>query len=170
MFLHLKTNLIALSRLSVALLTSATLIAALAMTAPPSHASDLVVKYDQSQILRLPRPVAEVIIGNPSIADITVQSKKMLIVTGKSFGITNIIALDADRNIIQDNRIIVQRDQTRIINVHKGNKRLSYNCSPQCNPTITVGDDAAYLNEIAKTSQLKMRMSEQQAGGGPPSE
>lgn len=170
MFLHLKTNLIALTRLSAALLTSATLIAALAMTAPPSHANDLVVKYDQSQILRLPRPVAEVIIGNPSIADITVQSKTMLIVTGKSFGITNIIALDADKNIIQDNRIIVQRDQARIINVHKGSKRWSFNCSPQCNPTITVGDDAAYLNEIAKTSQLKIRMSEQQAGGGAPAE
>lgn len=170
MFSHLNTCLIALSHASVALATSATLMAALTMASPPSQAGDLLIKYDQSQILRLPRPVSEVIIGNPSIADITVQSKTMLVVTGKSFGITNIIALDADKNIIQDSRIVVQRDQASIINVHRGIKRSSYNCSPHCNPTITVGDDAAYLNDIAKSSQLKMRMSEQQAGGGPPSE
>ena len=170
MLSQLSSNLLFLSRASAALVTSATLIAALAISTPPSHASDLLIKYDQSQILRLPRPVAEVIIGNPSIADITVQSKKMLIVTGKSFGITNIIALDADKNIIQDSRIVVQRDHARIINVHKGSKRESYNCSPQCNPTITVGDDSTYLNDIAKSSQLKLKISSDQAAGGPASE
>src|SRR5688572_12451594 len=70
-------------------------------------AEDLVVKYDQSQLLRLPRPAAEIIIGNPAIADISVQSGNLLVITGKTFGITNIIALDADRNVIQDQRVLV---------------------------------------------------------------
>ncbi len=149
----------------VALLTSATLLAAVAFKAPAASAGDLIVKYDQSQILRLPRDVSEIIIGNPSIADVTVQSKKMLIVTGKSFGITNIIALDAEKNIIQDQRIVVQRDQIKVINLHKGASRLSYNCSSQCNPTITVGDDDAYLKGVAASSKIKMQLSEGQAGG-----
>ena len=53
---------------------------------------DLIVKYDQSHLLRLPRPAAEIIIGNPAIADISVQFGNLLVITGKTFGITNIIA------------------------------------------------------------------------------
>jgi hypothetical protein len=52
---------------------------------------------------------------------------------------------------------------------HKGGKRESYNCSPQCNPTITVGDDPQYFEVVAKTSERKIKMSEGQSdpnGGG----
>ena len=96
-----------------------------------ASAQDLVVKYDQSQLLRLPRPVAEIIVGNSSIVDITVQSGNLLVVTGKSFGITNVIALDQDRNVIQDQRIMVMREEAKALNLIKGGKRQSFNCSPQ---------------------------------------
>ena len=90
------------------LATAATVVAATAMAAS-AYAEDLIVKFDQSQILRLPRPAAEIIVGNPSIADVAIQSGNILVVTGKSFGITNIIALDAERNVIQDQRVAVRR-------------------------------------------------------------
>jgi len=61
-------------------------------------ADDLIVKYVQSRLLRLPHPASEIIIGNPAIVDIAIQSGNLLVVSGKSFGITNIIALDAERN------------------------------------------------------------------------
>jgi Flp pilus assembly secretin CpaC len=67
----------------------------------PATAEDLIVKYDQSQILRMPGKVSEFIIGNPSIADVSIQSADVLVVTGKSFGITNVIALDAERKVIK---------------------------------------------------------------------
>jgi Flp pilus assembly secretin CpaC len=74
-----------------------------ALAAGPARAADddIIVKYDQSQLLRLKRPAAEIIIGNPSIADVSVQSGNLLVITGKSFGVTNIITLDADRNVIR---------------------------------------------------------------------
>jgi Flp pilus assembly secretin CpaC len=80
-----------------------------------ANAGDLVVRYDQSQLLRLPRPATEIIIGNPSIADISLQGGNLLVVTGKTFGITNVIALDADRNVIQDQRVVVERDEHRVV-------------------------------------------------------
>jgi Flp pilus assembly secretin CpaC len=149
-----------------AFLAGATLIVAMSMATAPVRASDLIVKYDQSQLLRLPRPVAEIIIGNPTIADVTVQSSSLLVITGKSFGITNIIALDAERNVISDQRVLVQRDERKTVNLQKGTQRESYNCSPQCNPTITVGDANEYFAAIAKTSTQKLKMSEGQAGSG----
>src|SRR6476619_4030808 len=61
---------------------------------------DLIVNYDQSQLVKLPRPAAEIIIGNPAIADVNVQNSNLLVVTGKTCGITNLIVLDAQRNVI----------------------------------------------------------------------
>lgn len=151
----------------LAAIAAATLLAVMTLDATSARASDLFVKYDQSQLLRLPRPVSDIIIGNPSIADVSVQAGTLLVITGKSFGITNIIALDADRNVIQDQRVIVQRDEVKIVNLQKGAKRESYNCSPQCNPTVTVGDDVAYFEQTAKNSERKMKMSDGADSSGP---
>lgn len=131
-----------------------------AAPAAPALASDLIVRYDQSQLLRLPRPVSEVIIGNSSIADVSVQAGNLLVVTGKTFGVTNIIALDEQKNVIQDQRVVVQRDEARIVNLHKGSQRQSYTCSPSCTPTITIGDDNSYFETISKHAQSKKSFSE----------
>ena len=128
-------------------------------------AQELVVKYDQSQLLRLPRPVAEIIIGNPSIADVTVQSGDLLVITGKTFGITNVIALDADRNVIQDQRVMVMREEARVVNLQKGSKRETYNCTPNCNPSLVVGDDNAYFESVGKMAERKIKFSDNSADG-----
>jgi hypothetical protein len=129
---------------------------------------DLIVKYDQSQLLRLPRPAAEIIIGNPAIADIAIQSGNLLVVTGKSFGITNIIALDAERNVIQDQRVLVRRDDAKVVNLQRGTERQTFNCTPQCNPSIVIGDDQKYFDMISKAAQAKIGFSERAADSGAP--
>ena len=143
--------------------TMALLAAAFAVAAGAAKAEDLIVKYDQSQLLRLPRPAAEIIIGNPAIADISIQTGNLLVITGKTFGITNIIALDADRNVIQDQRVLVKRDEAKVVNLQRGTLRQSYNCTPQCNPSITIGDEQAYFDTIQKASQAKIGFSERAA-------
>jgi hypothetical protein len=124
-----------------------------------AKAADLVVAYDQSQLLRLPRAVSSVIIGNPSIADVAIQGGNLLVVTGKTFGVTNIIALDEERNIIQDQRIVVTRDEVRIVNLTKGGLRQSYSCTPNCSPTLTIGDDKDYFETVAKHASAKTKFS-----------
>lgn len=148
------------------LATGALIVLAALLVSAKARASDLVVAYDQSQLLRLPRPVASVIIGNPSIADVAIQGGNLLVVTGKTFGVTNIIALDAERNIIQDQRIVVQRDDVRTVNLTKGGLRQSYSCTPNCSPTLTIGDDAAYFDTISKHATAKTKFSE--GGSNPP--
>jgi Flp pilus assembly secretin CpaC len=109
-----RTPNLTLPRRALKVLAAAGIMAA-ASAMTPAAAADLVVRYDQSQLLRLPRAVSEVIIGNPSIADVTVQGGNLLVVTGKTFGVTNIIALDADRNVIQDQRVVVDQDDRRTV-------------------------------------------------------
>ncbi|NJO32650.1 MAG: hypothetical protein HC869_05450 [Rhodospirillales bacterium] len=119
----------------------------------------------QSQLLPLARPAAEIIIGNPAIADVTVQSGNLLVITGKSFGITNLIALDAKRQIIFDRRILVKRDDVRVVNLQRGALRQTFNCTPQCNPTVTIGDEQAYFDAMLKSAEKKSAMSEKAADG-----
>lgn len=157
---------------TTALLGGAMLLAAIALEATQARANDLVVRYDQSQLLRLPRPATDIIIGNPSIADVTLQGGNLLVVTGRTFGVTNIIALDADRNVIQDQRVTVTRDTARMVNLHKGSLRQSYSCTPTCQPTLTIGDDTTFFDTVQKHNQSKTKFSEStsegsgNAGGG----
>jgi Flp pilus assembly secretin CpaC len=145
------------------LLSGAAALWAVLGVGPVEAGDDFIVKYDQSQILRLPRPAAEVIVGNPSVADVSVQSGNILVVTGKTFGITNMIALDTARNVIQEMRILVKRDEASVINLQRGTQRQSYNCTPQCNPSIIIGDDTAYFDTIHTASQKKITFSERAA-------
>ena len=142
------------------------LLVAAALPVSGAAAQDLVVKYDQSQLLRLPRPVAEIIVGNPSIADVTVQANDLLVITGKTFGITNVIALDAQRSVIQDQRVIVIREEVRVVNLQKGAKRESYNCAPNCNPSLVVGDEQGYFETLGRMAERKIKFSDGAADGG----
>jgi Flp pilus assembly secretin CpaC len=151
------------SRLGTAVAAGLTCLAALTADIAPAAASDLVVRYDQSTLIRLPRAVADIIVGNPSIADVTVQSGNMLVVTGKSFGVTNIITLDGDRNIIQDQRIVVVRDEAKVLNLMRGSARSSYNCAPYCNQVLTIGDDPAQFDALSKSTDRKLKMGENAA-------
>jgi hypothetical protein len=150
----------------MALLISLLMLIASQGLASRAQAVDLVVSYDQSQLLRLPRPVASVIIGNPSIADVSVQSGSLLVVTGKTFGVTNIIALDADRNVIQDQRVVVTRDEVRMVILSKGGARQSYTCTPDCSPTLTIGDETTYFELISKHAATKTKFSDPSSVGG----
>ncbi len=135
-------------------------LAMLALILPvAAEAADLVVAYDQSQLLRLPRPVTEVIIGNPSIADVAVQGGNLLVITGKSFGVTNIIALDADRNVIQDQRVIVDQDDRRTVALFRGALRQTFTCSPTCSPAIIIGDDPKVFDAVNKAAMTKRAAS-----------
>ncbi len=151
----------------LSLLAGVSILACAGLGAKPARAEDLIVKYDQSELLRLPRPASEIIIGNPAIADISVQSGTLLVVTGKTFGITNLIALDAKRDVIEERRIFVRRDDTRVVNLQRGTQRQTYNCTPQCNPSIIIGDEPGYFDTISKASEKKIGFSERAADSSP---
>lgn len=143
------------TRLRQAAIAAGACLAALTLATSGAGAADLMVRYDQSQLIRLPRAATEVIVGNPSIADVAIQGGNLLVVTGKNFGVTNVIALDAQRNIIQDQRVIVEHDEVRTISLYRGVKRESYTCTPQCSSTLTIGDANEYFDSISKSAQLK---------------
>lgn len=116
-------------------------VAALAESAPVS------VKVNMARILRISAPAATVIIGNPGIADAAIQDPQTLVLTGKSYGQTNLIVLDKQGNPIADTMIEVVQEQAGLVTVFLGDRRTSLACEPVCQPIIMLGDDASYTGE-----------------------
>src|SRR3972149_3054878 len=83
-------------KLSQRLLVAAVIGVAGGSQAAMAESNVVQVLVDQATLVRLDRPAAEIVVGNPSIADVSVESGKVLVVTGKSFGETNLIVMDAD--------------------------------------------------------------------------
>ena len=92
------------------------------------------VLVDQATLVRLDRPAAEIVVGNPSIADVSVQSSKLLVVTGKSFGETNLIVMDADGKVVANRQLIVQEPRTGFVTMYRGGARQTLHCAPYCAP------------------------------------
>ena len=104
----------------------------LAFGAPPARAeTDLIaVTLDQAKIAKLPPGATTLIIGNPMIADVTMlKNNNSMVITGKGFGQTNLIAIDAEGSIIEENQVQVLPARTVLV-LQNGNSRISYACNP----------------------------------------
>lgn len=120
---------------------------------------DFLVQYDQVELMRLDEDVADIIVGNPSIADVTIQSGRLLIVTGKTFGVTNLIALNNAGQVIINRRLVVRADDQKVVHLNRGALRETYNCAPKCQSILTVGDEQSYYSRIAKAAEDKFKVS-----------
>jgi Flp pilus assembly secretin CpaC len=116
--------------------------------AAPAGRDTVAVMIDHAKVVRLPERTQTVVVGNPMIADITVQRNGIVVVTGKSYGITNVIALDGAGTLIAESFITVQAATESVVIVQRGLERESYSCTPNCQPSILLGDSNKYFSEI----------------------
>lgn len=137
-------------------LLSAALAAAIAGATPnvAAEGAPISVKVNMARILRISAPAATVIIGNPGVADVTIQDPQTLVLTGKSYGQTNMIVLDDMGNPIADTLVEVVQAQADLVTVYMGSARRTFACSPVCQPIIMLGDDPNFSNEAVASSTL----------------
>lgn len=124
-------------------------------TLPAAAQTEVIrINLDQAYTLRLPDRVATIVIGNPLIADATVQSGGLLVVTAKGFGATNLLAFDRVGGVLMNTTVQVLGPATRdIVVVYKGVERETYSCASNCERRITLGDSPAYFNaNLAESS------------------
>ena len=110
------------------------------VSAPAAAADDILRVYmNSARILKLDRPVSKVIVGNSEVADATVADSKTIVLTGRAYGTTNLVLLDADGNAIVDERILVSIDESNTVRVYKATDRTVLSCTPNCEEHAKTG-------------------------------
>lgn len=130
------------------------------------HVDDaLDVVVDRSRLVKMPDRVATIVIGNPLIADASLQAGGLIVLTGKGYGTTNLIALDRKGNALLEKVVQVHGPQQDVVVVYKGVNRETYACAPICNPTVTLGDFQQFFAQ--NLAQTVTRASQAAAVGNP---
>ncbi len=140
----------------------------LALAASPTRAADTItVAVDQATISKLPERVTTLVIGNPLIADVSVQSGGLLVVTGKGYGATNLIALDRGGAVLAERNIEVVGPRDRVVVVYRGVNRETYSCMPFCEPRMTLGDGQDYFAQTGQQGQVRSSLARDAATSAP---
>ena len=126
---------------------------------PESTMSEPVkVRLDQAKLLKLPERTATLVIGNPLIADAAVQPGGVVVITAKSYGMTNLVTLDRTGAILTEYPIQVIGPGDATVVLYRGIERETYSCAPVCEKRITLGDSmpifGANLNALSTFNAL----------------
>jgi len=83
-----------------------------------------------------------------------IKKSNQMVLTGKGFGQTNLIALDSTGKSVGESNIRVVENKTNIV-VQRGMERESWDCSPRCNPTVSLGDAPRFMTETIGQAQAR---------------
>ncbi|MER2534223.1 MAG: pilus assembly protein N-terminal domain-containing protein [Rhizobiaceae bacterium] len=123
------------------------LVSAAAML-PAGAGSGLEVVMNQAKIVKLARPADTIVVGNPAIADASVQDSSTIVLTGRGFGVTNLVILDADGAPIVDEFVTVVRSTTSSVRIYRRAEVQTMSCTPYC--------EGAYKTDAERTSEAEM--------------
>jgi Flp pilus assembly secretin CpaC len=137
-------------RLSLKTLSMAALIAAgtIVHGHPASAEGGIQVEMNQAKIVKLARPADTIVIGNPLIADASVQDASTIVLTAKGFGVTNLVILDSEGNPIVDEQVTVVRQTASSVRVYRRADIQTLSCTPYC--------ESSYKSDAERTSEAEM--------------
>ncbi len=106
------------------------------------------VTMNQAKIVKLARNADTIIIGNPDIADASVQDASTVVLTGKGFGVTNIVILDGEGTPIIDEQITVTRATASSVRIYRRAEVQTLSCTPYC--------ESSYKTDAERMSEAEM--------------
>lgn len=130
-------------------------LAMLAIVAAASTAmagNGIAVQVNQAKIVKLARAADTIVVGNPEIVDASVQDATTIVLTGKGFGVTNLVILDNTGQPIVDEQVSVSRDSTDSVRVYRRAEVQTLHCTPVCEAAYQGGAEKS-SNEAVAASQ-----------------
>lgn len=126
-----------------------------------STAQTYSVSLNKTEIVRLPSAASAVIVGNPSIADVSVHASDTLFVIGRGFGVTNLLVLDAQGQTMMNADVqVINQPTIHDVRVFNGGDRQSYSCLPNCQPAPVLGDDPTFVRSFTSSSTTTINNSQ----------
>ncbi|CAH2397933.1 pilus assembly protein N-terminal domain-containing protein [Mesorhizobium ventifaucium] len=126
----------------------AALLAATALVVPAKAGAGIEVTMNQAKIVKLSRAADTIVVGNPAIADASVQDASTIVLTGKGFGVTNLVVLDQEGRPIVDEQITVVRQDASSVRIYRRAEIQTMSCTPYC--------ESSYKSEAEKASEAEM--------------
>jgi Flp pilus assembly secretin CpaC len=112
---------------------------------PAQADGGIAVVMNQAKIVKLARPADTIVVGNPGIADAAVQDSTTIVLTGKGFGVTNLVVLDSEGNPIVDEMITVARQTASSVRVYRRAEIQTLSCTPFC--------ESSYKSDAERVSE-----------------
>jgi Flp pilus assembly secretin CpaC len=109
------------------------------------------ILMNEAKIVKLARPADTIVIGNPEIADASVQDATTIVLTGKGFGVTNLVVMDDTGTPIVDEQVFVSRQDSKSVRIYRRSEVQTLSCTPFC--------EGAYKSEAERTSEAEMNVS-----------
>lgn len=130
------------------------LAAALSCAAAEASDKSIIVDIDYARIVKIPDGAGTLVIGNPLVADVTMlKNNQLMVITGKSFGTTNLIVLDRSGAQVGESLVTVVPTRDKLV-LQRGPHRESYSCKPDCMPSIDLADDKEYMAQTLDSMKL----------------
>ena len=104
---------------------------ALIVATPAMAGETLSVRMNQNAAVRLAAPARSVVVGNPAIADVTMLDARSMMVVGKSYGVTNVMVIDAHGRTILDRQVVVTAPDSAMT-YFKGGQTQTFACAERC--------------------------------------
>ena len=118
---------------------------------PMQAEAGIEVTMNQAKIVKLARPADTIVIGNPAIADASVQDASTVVLTGKGFGVTNLVILDSDGNPVIDEQVTVVRQAASSVRIYRRAEVQTMSCTPYC--------ESSYKSDAERISESEMSSS-----------
>lgn len=126
----------------------AALLAVPAFVLPAKAGAGIEVTMNQAKIVKLTRPADTIVVGNPAIADASVQDASTIVLTGKGFGVTNLVVLDQEGSPIIDEQVTVVRQDASSVRIYRRASVQTMSCTPYC--------ESSFKSESEKASEAEM--------------
>ena len=127
----------------------------------------IVVHLDEARVIKLPDRTSTVVVGNPLIADLSVQPGGLAVITGKSYGATNFLIMDKSGAVLTEHTVEVQGPTDKIVVVYRGINRATYSCTPECAARVTLADQTEFFTDTLARMSARNAQSLASGAGAP---
>ena len=103
----------------------------------------LSITLDSAELIQIDTEITVVQVGNPEIANVSVNTPQSIFVSGLTIGETGLLLLDGTGEIVLDLNVVVVPKNERHVVVHRGSSTIqTLICHPRClgveNPGIVI--------------------------------
>jgi hypothetical protein len=131
-----------------------------------TDAGGIVLALDHARVMRMVGGVTTIIIGNPAIADASMPDPGTIILTGKSYGETNMVMLDENGDVLAEQTLRVTVRGQSLVSVYRGVQRTTLSCSPTCEIRPTPGDSTETVEAGMNAFQARNQAALEAVRGG----